>query len=118
MITPAMNECYKTGLERKPDLEGKLALKLRIDPNGRVMGVQPAETSIPDQGTAACIMQVVKGMDLPKNEGPLVGLLLPLEMTTAGYALSVGQPPASIAAPPASTSASLRAAALPAASSH
>lgn len=108
MATPAMNDCYKSGLVRKPDLEGKLALKLRVDPSGQVTSVQPAETTVPDKGTAECIMQVIKGMDLPKNQGPLVSVFLPLELSTAGFALPVGPPPASIAAPPASASASLR----------
>jgi hypothetical protein len=105
LVTPAMNECYKTGLERKPDLDGKLTLKLRVDPNGKVTQVQPADTSVADQATADCIMQVVKGMDLPKNPGPLVSVLLPLELTTAGVALPASAPPPpGSAAPPASTS--------------
>lgn len=105
MVTPAMNQCYQAGIARKPDLEGKLALRFRVDPSGKVAGVQPAETTLPDKETAACIIQVIGGMDLPKNAGPLVTVLLPLELTTAGFALPVGAPPASIAAPATSGSA-------------
>jgi hypothetical protein len=117
MVTPAMNECYRTGLEKKADLEGKLALKFRVDPNGKVGGVQPAETTIPDKATADCIIQVIGGLDLPKNQGPLSSIFLPLELTTAGLALPVGPPPSSIAALPGSAAAPPRPAP-PAASSH
>ena len=82
--TPAMVECYKKGLEKKPDLEGKLAVKLRIDPAGKVMNLAPADETLPDKDTAMCILQVLKGLEFPKNPGPLVSVFLPLELTTSG----------------------------------
>jgi hypothetical protein len=88
--TPAMNECYKRGLERKPDLEGKLAVKMKVTPDGKVSGISPADQTLPDKDTAMCIIQVLRGMELPKNPGPLVSLFLPLELTTS--ALPPGPP--------------------------
>jgi hypothetical protein len=92
--TPAMNECYKKGLERKPDLEGKLAVKMKVNPDGKVQGLSPADETLPDKDTAMCILQVLKGMEFPKNPGPLVSLFLPLELTTSAL------PPRAPAAPP------------------
>ena len=77
-----MNDCYKVGLERKPDLDGRLAIKFRVDPAGKVSGVAPADATVTDQGTTECIVQVIKGLELPKNPGPLVSVLVPLELTT------------------------------------
>jgi hypothetical protein len=81
-VTPAMSECYKKGLEKKPDLDGKLAVKMKIDPNGKVTGVAPADQNVPDKDTTLCILQVMKGMEFPKNPGPLVSIFFPLELTT------------------------------------
>ena len=88
--TPAMNDCYRKGLERKPDLEGKLAVKMKITPDGKVSGLAPADQTLPDKDTAMCIIQVLKGMEFPKNPGPLVSLFLPLELTTSALP---GPPP-------------------------
>jgi hypothetical protein len=81
-VTPAMNECYKKGIEKKPDLEGKLAVKMKIDPAGKVTGIAPAQQTVPDKDTAACILQAMKGMEFPKNPGPLESAFIPLELTT------------------------------------
>jgi hypothetical protein len=88
--TPALNDCYKKGLERKPDLAGKLAVKMKVNPDGKVMNLSPADETVADKETAMCILQVLKGMEFPKNPGPLVSLFLPLELTTS--ALPPGAP--------------------------
>ena len=90
--TPAMNECYKKGLEKKPDLEGKLAVKMKVDPSGKVTAIAPADQTLTDKDTALCVLQVLKGLELPKNPGPLVSIFLPLEFTTSGLP---GSPPRS-----------------------
>ena len=97
--TPAMNDCYRKGLERKPDLEGKLAVKMKVTPDGKVSGVAPADQTLPDKDTAMCILQVLKGMEFPKNPGPLVSLFLPLELTTSALAGSPGGSGGMTAAP-------------------
>jgi hypothetical protein len=108
--TPAMVECYKKGLETKPDMEGKLAIKMMVDPMGKVTSASPADQNVPDVGTAKCILQVVKSMELPKNPGPLASVMLPLELTTAGVA---GAPMPSASGAPAPSSAPSSAASAP-----
>jgi hypothetical protein len=88
--TPAMNDCYRKGLERKSDLEGKLAVKMKVNPDGKVSGLAPADQTLPDKDTAMCIIQVLKGMEFPKNPGPLVSLFLPLELTMSALPGSPG----------------------------
>jgi hypothetical protein len=90
--TPAMNDCYKKGLEKKPDLEGKLAVKMKVNPDGKVSSLAPADQTVPDKETAMCILQVLKGMEFPKNPGPLVSLFLPLELTTSALPGPPGAP--------------------------
>ncbi|HEY3821517.1 MAG TPA: AgmX/PglI C-terminal domain-containing protein [Polyangiaceae bacterium] len=103
--TPAMNECYKRGLERKPDLEGKLAVKIKVNPDGKVIGAAPADQSLADKDTAMCILQVLRNAEFPKNQGPLVSVFLPLELTTS--ALPPAGAPGALPAPaPAGSAAS------------
>jgi hypothetical protein len=83
-VTPAMNACYKKGLDIKPDLEGKVAIKVKIDPSGKVTAAMPAEVQVPEHDTVVCILKAIQDMKLPQNPGPLVTALIPLELTTAG----------------------------------
>ena len=101
-VTPAMNECYRKGLEKKADLAGKLAIKIEINPAGKVIGIAPAEEAVPDKDTTACLVQVMRGMEFPKNPGPLVSVFIPLELTTTALpaAGAVGAPGASASGVP------------------
>jgi hypothetical protein len=114
--TPAMNQCYAAGFAKKPDLEGKLAVKLQIDPSGKVLNVGLADSKVSDKDTTACILQALREMHAPKNAGPLVSVMLPLELTTAMVAaptasgrpvtgpltMPQGMPPAAPSGPPSS----------------
>jgi hypothetical protein len=80
--TPALNECYKKGLDRKPDLAGKMAVKIQVDPDGKVIKATPVELSVDDHDSVVCIVDVVKAIKLPKNGGPLASALVPLELST------------------------------------
>jgi hypothetical protein len=114
-VTPAMNDCYKKGLEKKPDLEGKLAVKVKIEPSGKVGSVAPADVSLPDRETAECVLQALKGMKVPPIAGPLVTALIPLELTTAGVAGVEGSASAPAISNPggAASAAALRPSAVP-----
>jgi len=80
--TPAMNQCYAAGIVKKPDLEGRMAVKLQIDPSGKAINAALAESKMADKDTAACIVQSLREAHWPKNPGPLVSVLMPLELTT------------------------------------
>jgi hypothetical protein len=88
--TPAMNQCYAAGLAKKPDLEGKMAVKLQIDPSGKVLNVGLADSKVPDKDTTACILQALREMHAPKNAGPLVSVMVPLELSTVMMAAPAG----------------------------
>jgi hypothetical protein len=80
--TPAMNQCYAKGLERNANLEGRMAVKLQIDPTGKVTTAGLADTKVTDKDTVKCIIEALREMHAPKNPGPLVSVLLPLELST------------------------------------
>lgn len=80
--TPAMNQCYAKGLEKNPNLEGRIAVKMQVDPTGKVTNAALADSKVADKDTTACIVQAMREMHLPKNPGPLLSLFVPLELTT------------------------------------
>ena len=80
--TPAMVDCYEKGLEKKPDLAGTVAIKLQIDPAGNVMKDAAAGATFDDQPTVECVLVAMRGLKLPKNQGPLVTALVPLELAS------------------------------------
>jgi hypothetical protein len=81
-ITPAMNDCYQKGVEKKPDLVGRVSIKMQVDPDGKVMKVAPADLAFDDHDVLGCLVGAIKSMKLPKNNGPVVSVLIPLELTT------------------------------------
>jgi hypothetical protein len=81
-VTPAMNECYRKGLEKRPELAGKVSIKMQIDTEGKVTKVAPADLAFDDHDTLGCLIGAAKEAKLPKNQGPIVSALVPLELTT------------------------------------
>ncbi len=80
-VTPAMTECYRKGLENKPDLAGEIALKVQANPEGKVIRAAPFDSKVDDTATLACIVEAIKGATMPKNPGPLVSIVVPLELS-------------------------------------
>jgi hypothetical protein len=80
-MTPDLVACYKDGLGRKPDLVGKLVVKVELDGDGKVRRADPAEgAQLADAPTGTCILTKLKTLKIPVT-GPLVSLLLPFELT-------------------------------------
>jgi hypothetical protein len=82
-ITPDLDACYADGITRRPDLTGKLVVKMELDGTGKVMRATPAEDSaLPDPLTASCIVNKLRTMKVQVS-GPIVSFLLPLELVHA-----------------------------------
>ncbi len=82
-ITPDLVACYNDGITRKPDLTGKLIVKMELDNTGKVIRATPAEDSaLPDAQTGACILNKLRTMKVAVT-GPLVSLLMPMELVHA-----------------------------------
>jgi hypothetical protein len=82
-ITPDLDACYADGITRRPDLTGKLLVKMEIDATGKVARASPAEDSaLADAPTASCIVNKLRTMKVQVS-GPLVSFLLPLELVHA-----------------------------------
>ncbi len=81
-VMPMLLACYKKGIERIPDLTGQIVFRLQIDPMGRILKDSPGDQqTLSDADTTTCVTHAVRQMRFPKNPGPAVGVMLPLELT-------------------------------------
>jgi hypothetical protein len=80
-VTPALDDCYTKALAKAPSLAGRLAAKIEVDPDGKVTKAGPAELTVADPEAVGCILQGLRALKLPKNPGPLVSILIPLELS-------------------------------------
>jgi hypothetical protein len=80
-IQPALVDCYKKAIERKPDLVGHFTAKLEIDPSGKVVKDSPGEeNTVSDHDTVVCLAHALRSAKFPSNPGPLTTALVPLEL--------------------------------------
>ena len=73
--------CYERGLERSPDLEGRIAVKFVIDREGSVALASAAERSLDDAAVAACVVKAYEAMTFPKPVGGIVTVVYPVVFT-------------------------------------
>jgi len=95
--------CYEQGLEREPNLEGRVAVRLAIGREGAVTSVGTGG-DLPDPTVATCLSNVVQTIRFPAPEGGIVTVGVPIELApppgsgTAPAPATAGSPSASTAA--------------------
>ncbi|MBN1944986.1 MAG: energy transducer TonB, partial [Bradymonadales bacterium] len=67
---PEFNQCYQQARQTDPSLQGRLALRFFIDPDGQVTSSQITESTIPNAALHQCIMQQVGQLHFPKPDPP------------------------------------------------
>jgi hypothetical protein len=78
---PALVDCYKKAIERKPDIVGHFTAKLEIDASGKVIKDSPGEdNTLGDHDAVICLAHALRSAKFPSNPGPLSTVLLPLEL--------------------------------------
>jgi hypothetical protein len=73
--TPALQRCYELSLKQRPDIAGRISLRISIDAGGQVRRVTPRndearEASVPD-GLVQCIRAAAERWRFPSPGGPL-----------------------------------------------
>ena len=76
-----LRACYERGLERRPDLEGRIAVKFVIDREGDVTMASTAESSLPDASVNSCVAKAYEAMTFPKPVGGIVTVVYPVVFT-------------------------------------
>lgn len=64
-----IRDCYNEGLQKDPQLAGRVAIKFVIGPEGLVGSAVIEESNLPDASVAQCIAGVVGRMQFPKPRG-------------------------------------------------
>ena len=65
----AVRHCYDQALRQKPDLQGKVAVRLTIGPQGDVTQAEIATDTLQDENTATCILSMARTWRFPEPKG-------------------------------------------------
>lgn len=66
---PAVESCYAHGLERDPDLWGRLGLRIDLDADGAIESVHEEESRFPDRQVTACVVAELSQLVFPAPAG-------------------------------------------------
>lgn len=74
---PGLQKAYTVALSRNPRLEGKMLVRLRIDPSGRIRSADPVETSFRDPAFQANVIETIRRWTFDSTDGRTVEVLYP-----------------------------------------
>lgn len=69
--------CYNAGLEKDPDLAGKIVVGFEIGADGAVQSSEITESTLPDAEVGTCVAAAVKKWVFPKPQGGSVAVAYP-----------------------------------------
>jgi hypothetical protein len=77
--------CYEQGLQARPDLQGRVAVRFIIGPSGIVQQAAVASSDVSDAKVQKCIADVVQRMTFPAPEGSgIVSVTYPFVLEQVG----------------------------------
>jgi TonB family protein len=74
---PELEGVYTDAIRRNPDLRGKLFVRFRIDPSGKVQSAEPADGSFPDTAFVNAVLAKVRRWTFEPPAGRTVEVLYP-----------------------------------------
>ncbi len=75
-----IRECYNAGLERNPELGGKIVVGFEIAADGAVKRSEITESTVADAQVGACVAAAVKSWKFPAPQGGSVEVAYPFEL--------------------------------------
>lgn len=77
--------CYERELAAQPSLEGRVAVRFRIDPGGMVGACEIQSSTLSQPSLHACLCEVVSGLSFPKTPpGPPTFIVYPFVFRSDG----------------------------------
>jgi hypothetical protein len=67
--SPSVRACYERGLQRSPDLGGRVVVRFVIGPRGAVQSTEVTENETRDDALGACIAGAVRALRFPEPHG-------------------------------------------------
>ncbi len=74
---PELEGVYSDAIRRNPDLRGKLFVRFRIDPTGKVQSAEPADGSFPDTAFVNAVLAKIRRWTFVPPGGRTVEVLYP-----------------------------------------
>jgi TonB family protein len=74
---PELEGVYADAIRRNPGLRGKLLVRFRIDPSGKVQRAEPADGSLPDAAFVNAVLDKVRRWTFEPTAGRTVEVLYP-----------------------------------------
>jgi hypothetical protein len=62
--------CYAGGLKRNPNLQGRIAVRLRTNAQGKPSHVENGGSEVPDSAVVACVVKQAATIELPAPTAP------------------------------------------------
>jgi len=69
--------CYDEGLDRSPQLQGRIAMRFVIDREGTATHFANAGSDLPDSSVVTCVLRAARGLTFPPPEGGIVTVVQP-----------------------------------------
>jgi len=74
---PELEAAYSAAIRRNPTLKGKLIVRFRIDPSGKVPRAVPVESSLEDEDFIATVLKKIRNWTFDPPAGQTVEVLYP-----------------------------------------
>jgi hypothetical protein len=84
--------CYESALRTNPALEGRVAVKFKVDPSGEVAVAADSGSDLPDAGVVACVVRGFASLTFPEFSAGVVTVVYPLVFTPATRAIAPPPP--------------------------
>ena len=73
--------CYERALRQNSGLQGRLTVRLRVDPGGTVCGASIGRDEIHAAEVSSCVLGIFRGRKFPAPQGGCVDMDVPLSFT-------------------------------------
>ncbi|WP_437586046.1 AgmX/PglI C-terminal domain-containing protein [Sorangium sp. So ce1000] len=70
--------CYERGLQRDPNLQGRVTVRFTIDPRGAVVNARDGGFDLPDAAVVSCVVRAFHDLSFPAPEGGNVDVVYPV----------------------------------------
>jgi hypothetical protein len=70
--------CYESGLQKNPNLSGRVTARFVIGRDGAVANVANGGSDLPDSGVVSCVVQAFYGLSFPTPENGIVSVAYPI----------------------------------------
>ncbi|WP_437275102.1 AgmX/PglI C-terminal domain-containing protein [Sorangium sp. So ce375] len=89
--------CYERGLQRDPDLQGRVVVRFTIDQRGAIVNARDGGSDLPDGTVVSCVVRGFHDVIFPAPEGGNVDVVFPIRFSPPSVVPAPADPDA---APP------------------